>query len=182
MRTEIVNKMLILAAALPLSLSPRCGHDDFIAHNDPIVKSAKPIVCILPIQNDAGCCQKVTENFSKTLFSRLQKYREFTIQEKKPERSQFFVQIQFIDLQDSEELSGDYILSVHLKVFENSSEKPTLILQEVFTTKTLLESPLNDDLDNEEFEITPLGLASSKLSREIGSRIEEVISSSPRSI
>lgn len=174
--------MLILVAGLSLALTPQCGHDDFIAHNDPFVRAGKPAISILPIQNDAGCCQKVTGMFSQTLFARLQKHRELIVENRKPEKSQYFVQLQFVDLQDSQKPSCDYILSVHLKIFENCSEKPKLILQEVFTTKTLLEDTLSNDLEDEEFEITPLGLASAKLSREIASRIEEVILSSPRAI
>lgn len=172
--------MFLLFAVFPLLLASRCGHDDFIAHYDPLIRSSKPLVSILPIQNEAVISETVGEIFSKTLLSRLQSQRNFLLETGKSGRSQFFVQLQFIDLQDTNQPPSDFILSVHLKIFENSSEKPKLILQEVFTTKTLLEDH-NNDASKDDFEITPLGLAGAKLSREIAGRIEEVIVSKLRS-
>lgn len=147
-------------------------------------KSSQPVIFLLPIEDDAGALANIPEAFFHAIVTRLEQQKEWKIQTKQSHEAGFLVQMQLVDFQATEQIPCEFLMSLHLKIYDQHNEKSKLILQEVFTTTTLLEEPLTplsgQMLSSNKFQITPLGLAQAKLCREISNKIQECIASQMR--
>ena len=138
--------------------------------------SSKPYVVILPVEDEACTFSslKIAELFTNVVTNLLEEKGHFSL---KKDTGQFLVQMQLIEMQENNEAPSDLAMSILLKILDTRSDK--VLLQEVLSVNTLLEKPLNPNAmlsqNSEEFRISPIGLAHTKLSRKIAMCIEEYI-------
>jgi hypothetical protein len=175
-----MRTILILFLFAACNRSEEDGMFSFLALQD-----SKPAVIILPVVD--GACNftssKVAQSFTDAVYNRLEQRTPFFLKKEKKPYGQFLVEMQLIELEEMQATS-ELVISMHVKILDLRTDKPKVILQEVLNVNTLLERPLSPRTllmqNNEEFRISPMGLAHAKLTREIARRIEESISSQIR--
>ncbi|NGX47328.1 MAG: hypothetical protein K1000chlam3_00701 [Chlamydiae bacterium] len=137
---------------------------------------SKPTVVVLPVEDEACTFSslKIAESFTKAVTDLLEEKEYFSLEK---DAGQFLVQMQLIELQENGKTPSDLSMSILLKILDMQNNK--VILKELFSANTLLEKPLSPNAalsqNNEEFRISPMGLAHAKLSRKIAMCIEENI-------
>lgn len=152
---------LILLAAC----THRAGEEKFVFSFE---NSSKPSVAVEPVE-DAACnfsSAKVAQSLSTSILERMEQKEVFAVEK----TGQFLVQMQLIELEQTDGKPPELSMSVHVKISNRASGK--IILQEVVMASTLLESGKQSAKEN---RISPMGLAIAKLSREITQRIEDYI-------
>src|SRR5262249_35782817 len=92
---------------------------------------------------------------------------------------QFAVNMKLLQHEELPQTPPELAMSVQLEILDARFSPSVVILQEVISINTLLEKPLNDTrliaFQDENFRISPLGLAHAKISREIAARIEDYV-------
>lgn len=154
---------------LPLILLAACTHqsggEKFVFSFE---QSSKPSLAVEPVE-DVACnfsSLKVAKSLTTSVLERLEQKQVFAVEK----AGQFLVQMQLIELQQSDGKPPELSMSVHVKITNRPSGK--IILQEVVMASTLLEKGEEQAREN---RISPLGLAISKLSRDITQRIEDYV-------
>lgn len=120
----------------------------------------------------------LAEKLTQSITARLLQNDQVALANKQT-RDTFYIQTQLVEVEEITGQTNELILSVHLQIAPSTMQKTKPFLQEVFTVTTLMEQPLGVGISTliskGDFEISPIGLAQSKLAREIASRIEEAI-------
>ncbi|NGX40063.1 MAG: hypothetical protein KR126chlam1_01403 [Chlamydiae bacterium] len=141
-----------------------------------------PLVAIQPVEDliHSGLSARVTRAFTESLINRLQQKKRISFTQNANDSSSLFsVAIQLVQHHEMGMDPIELTMSIHLKILDNRTGTPTVLLQEVLQHTTLLKEPLSKgeilSWKEESFRISSLGLAYAKLSREIALRIEDYI-------
>jgi hypothetical protein len=171
--------MRILLCLLLLSACNRTPIDHAALYNGP---HSLPLVAIQPIEDQA--CTFVSPNvvhlLSSSIATSMQHKQSFALTNQR-RLAHFLVKMQLVELQESENTPSELGMSVLVKVTDTRSHK--VLLQEILSVSTLLDKPLQPgpalSMGNEDFRISPLGLAQAKLCRKLAACIEEAILPTP---
>ena len=136
----------------------------------------KPLVAISVMEDLAKTplSSHAAKAFTKAVFERLHHKNRLHLTRSKAQGRQFLVTMQLVRHQEISQEPNELAISILLKILDTRTEKPQVVLQEDLSLTTLFEKPLTS-WNDEAFRISPMGLAHSKLSREIASRIEDYI-------
>ncbi len=120
--------------------------------------------------------KKTAHSLSQAVSKRLAKNGTLTLTSN---QNMYVVNMKLLQHDQLPQSPPEVAMSIQLEILDMRSPTPEVILHEVISMNTLLDTPLTENhlisWDDEFFRISPLGLSHAKLSREIATRIEDYI-------
>ncbi len=171
----------ILLCSFVLAFLVGCSQNRGVVSATSFESNSRPTIALKPMEDLVGTplSSKVAVAFSEAIHKRLSQKQLLGFARNTRGIKEFEVTMQLMQQEEAVQSPSEMSIGIHLKIVDLRSEKPRIVLQEILRITTLLEKPFyafgESDLQGDQFSVSPLGMAQSKLSRDIATRIEDYI-------
>lgn len=168
-RLSVLISFFLCNGCAQISQGPYLSH---------FTENRKPQVAIGEMEDLANTVQskRATTAFTQSILGKLSERNRLSLTNNK---QQFLVNLKLIQHEELLQTPPELSVSIQLEILDVRTAASLVVLNEVISYSTLLDTPLNDlgpiSWEKTTFRTSPLGLAYAKLSREIASRIEDYI-------
>jgi len=179
-------RYLILSSLLLLGGCARPGSS--IEDRSALLHKKQLQIAFVPMQNrlETSFSQDASSSFSQAILNRLEQKNHLiplseldSIAKAQQAKIPFLVSTHLIQHEEITTHPTELAIGIYLQIIDLRSGSAQVLYQEVVTHNTLLPKPLSKDLplswNDPSFRTSPIGLAYSKVSREIAGYIEDYI-------